>query len=193
MRLYWTGTDSLMLIDYSKRTFRKKVYWQLFRWWIKFAEYFIQGHIATNSQIKHNLVRFGFRKPIEIRETPIEAKVYPKRRHDKFTILYYYPTLDNNLEEEFKDWLYANDIAWFVLSELTFHYKIIEVNGTEDMSEIYPYVDFYLRPNRHDESSRMIRECKANKISYYWSVTNPDPAEAVKQIEKAYQQWKRTQ
>jgi hypothetical protein len=52
--------------------------------------------------------------------------------------------------------------------------NFIKVDGSQDMSKIYPITDFYLRPNRHDGSSRMIRECEINEIPYYHSTKKPD-------------------
>ena len=59
----------------------------------------------------------------------------------------------------------------------------IVVNGSSDMSKIYPIVDFYLRPNRHDGMPCMVRECLENLIPYYWSFEKPDIQLAIKKIE----------
>ena len=54
------------------------------------------------------------------------------------------------------------------LKELLHDVNWIVVDGTQDMAKVYPIVDFYYRPTRHDGSPYMIRECRANNIPYYW-------------------------
>ena len=54
------------------------------------------------------------------------------------------------------------------------HINIIEINGNDDMELIYPIIDFYARPNRHDGNPRMIRECQINNIPYYHSYSDPN-------------------
>jgi hypothetical protein len=101
-----------------------------------------------------------------------------KVKHDGFNILYYRGLGGN---QKFKDWVYGYDIykrMRYVFPEVTF----VEVNGDDDLSKIYPLVDFYLRPNRHDGNPRMVMECEYLGIPYYWSKENPDGLEIIKEI-----------
>jgi hypothetical protein len=45
----------------------------------------------------------------------------------------------------------------------------ISLNGAANMCEIYPTLDGYIRPNRHDGFPRIIVECMALGIPYFWS------------------------
>ena len=51
----------------------------------------------------------------------------------------------------------------------------------------YPFVDFYLRPNRHDGPSRIRMECDINDIPYYWTQKNPNKEDAINSIKENYQ------
>ena len=71
-----------------------------------------------------------------------------------------------------------------------FNITWIRVDGKQDMAKIYPIVDFYLRPNRHDGNPYMIKECEANNIPYYWSKENPNIIDAYEAIMMAYDSYK---
>ena len=171
MNITWTGTDSLMLIDLSKRDWTKRPYWLVFRIIARFIDLYCQSHIAVNQQVKDNLVRFGMRRKITIKENPVLHPIkYPKIKHDGFNILYYFPR--GAMDLNFLKWLYGYDIFKDIQNSNQ-EYNFIVVDGSQDMSEIYPIVDFCIRPNRHDGSPRMIRECIINDIPFYHSITNP--------------------
>ena len=42
------------------------------------------------------------------------------------------------------------------------------------MEEVFPIIDLYIHPNRHDGYSRLIRECDIQNIPYYWTHENPN-------------------
>lgn len=172
MKIIWTGTDSLMLLDVSRRNLKNKIRWKLFRLYIRLLEWYVQEHIAVSEGVANNLREFGIKKSIIVKRSDIRySSPVKKLPHKKFTILYYYPR--NKVEKEFKDWLYGRDIINDI--KLMFpNLNYIEVNGYRDMNNIYDRVDFYIRPNRHDGHSKMIEECKINNIPYYWSTSNPD-------------------
>jgi len=176
MKLYWTGTDSLMLINYSMRRFRKRVYWWLFRRFIRVAEFFIQGHIVISSNITGNLRQFRVRKPIEYLSAQCDTIKYKKVEQKGFTVLYYLPAAG---DKQFNEWLYGYDI--FKKVKINYPgYAYIIVNGSSDMSKIYPYIDFYIRCNRHDGPSRMILECDVQGIPYYHSQKDPNYFEIIR-------------
>ena len=187
MKLFWTGTDSLMLIDYSMRSFRKKVYWQLFRIVVRVMELFIEEHYAVSPKVEDNLRRFKFRKKITIRKDYINYLTkYPKVKHKGFNVLYYSPITRGDIS--FMEWIYGIDIInvvkqYFYGSDVNF----IMVDGSDKMGDIFPIIDFYLRPNRHDGASRLIDECEIQEIHYYLSITNPNIDDAIKAIEDVKQ------
>jgi len=187
MKLYWTGTDSLMLIDTSKRGLRKRLYWALFRLFVRVVEFFIEGHFCETDHNRAHLIEFGMRKPIWIvQNVDVEhAEKYTRQPHEGFYVLYYRP---KRQDQGFLDWLYGYDIfqkvkQYFLNREDIYFW---EVDGTEDMRSVYPMVDFYLRPNRHDGFSRMRKECEIQGIPYYHSRTLPDYHEIIEKIDHEY-------
>ena len=180
MKLLWTGTDSLMLVDLSRRMWIKRPYWWAFRLWIRIADkYFVQEHYVKSHMSGVDLVKFKVKKPIRLFDEPlqptkiIQLEGIKKKKHKDFNILYYYP--QSVMEDSFVRWLYGVDLIEKLRDSLPMKIQVntnfIRVDGSLDMTEIYPIVDFYLRPNRHDGYSRMIKECQLLDIPYYWSMT----------------------
>jgi len=186
MKLFWTGTDSLMLIDFSKRKFKKKIYWWVFRRLIQILEYFIQEHYCDAENIADNIKKFGTRKPIIVFKDKVNYPIkYDKKPHNEFNVIYYFPK-NTSLENKFKQWLYGIDIIEKIKVQLP-EINFIELDGTKDMSKIYPITDFMIRPNRHDGASRIRQECEINKIPYYWTNSNPNIEDCINAIKKEYE------
>ena len=178
MKLYWTGTDSLMLVDYSMRRFRKKVYWWIFRRLIRVMDFFIQEHYCDAENVAENVRRFGTRKKIKVVPDKFNTTKYNKIKHEGFNILYYFPI---SYDKEFTKWLYGYDL--FLKAEEYFSDDFfLVVHGSDDMSNVYPWIDFYLRPNRHDGASRMRQECEIQDIPYYWTQKDPNINDIIKAI-----------
>ena len=184
MKLFWTGTDTLMLLDLSQRKLLKKPYWLIFRIIVKILDRFcIEGHFTNSELLKRDLQKFGVKKPIEIHQTPLlHSEAYPKIRHDGFNVLYYCPPRS---DPKFRDWLYGIDLIRKLKKALP-QINFFCADKSLDMAEVYPLMDFYIRPNRHDGNSRMIRECEIQNIAYYWSNENPDYFEMTQAIEDEY-------
>ena len=64
--------------------------------------------------------------------------------------------------------------------------NFIVVDGSRNMKDVFPVVDFYLRPNRHDGASRLRRECEIQEIPYYWTRRDPSVKEAMEAIYEVY-------
>lgn len=178
MKLFWQGTDSLMLNDYSMRKWKKRPYWWVFRRLVRMLDLFIEEHYCDSENVAENVRRFGTKRPIKVRPDDIDMRVYEKIPHDTFTVLYYFPT---GHDQSFMRWLYGKDIFDEVVSALP-KLRYVVVNGKNDMQYVYPYVDFYLRPNRHDGASRMRQECELNNIPYYWTQKDPSIGDAIKAV-----------
>lgn len=160
MDLLWTGTDCLFMHKYPGGLYNIKVF--IMRLLVKILDrWFIERNYVIAEHLKEEL---KLRKPVFTYTPPMELKVYPKIKHEGFNILYYCPKTNN---QKFTNWLYGYD-RFLKYKEVT-NYNFIVVDGSQDMSKIYPIVDFYYRPNRHDGSPYMIRECEYNNIPYYWS------------------------
>lgn len=165
MKLFWTGTDSLMLVNYSMRKWNKKPYWFVFRILIKALDFFIEGHYCVSENVADNVRKFGTRKQVKVFRNKLKYPMkFGKIPHDGFNVIYYNPK--NRPDKKFTIWLYGIDIIEQV-KKLLPNINWIELDGTKDMSKVYPIADFCLRPNRHDGASRMIQECKINEIPCY--------------------------
>ena len=173
MRLLWTGTDALMMIDISKRKLRKKPFWLVMRLVIKFLDWVhVEGHLTNATWIKEELQRFGLKKPIDIMMTPLKhTTAYPKKKHEGINVLYYKPPRG---DLKWRDWLYGIDLIDRLEEEYKGIVNFIVVDQTQDMAKVFPITDLYIRPNRHDGHSRLIRECDIQKIPYYWTHKDPD-------------------
>ena len=176
----WTGSDVLFATKFLKHSKKTKwVYMLGVRIFAKIADKFVEQHYVVSEHLISELKPLNLKKKIGIlTDPPLYVKKFKKREHSGFNILYYCAKGSN---KPFKDWVYGKDLV----NDLLFAYNIIEVDGSQDMSKIYPIVDFYIRPNRHDGNPRMIMECEINDIPYYWSRENPNFNEMVRQIEKA--------
>ena len=189
MRLFWTGTDALMMVDLSKRKLRKRPFWLVMRVIVKFLDrHALESHITNWPGISMELRQFGVKKPIELRLTPLKyTKKLERVPHRSFNILYYKPY---GTYPKFRDWLYGIDLIERLKKDIP-EANFIEVGlGTDaerNMELVYPHIDFMVRPNRHDGYSRMVRECDIQDISYYWSDTNPDYELMRKKVYEAIQ------
>lgn len=194
MKLLWTGTDVYLQNNYPYKSglkFKIRTFFE--RIMVKLFEPFIQEHYVVSEHLIPELSKHA-KKPIKVRYDFADSSVptneclacsrinwiYPKTPHEGFNVLYYRPKKKN---QKFIDWLYGYDI----IEKLKSHYSsinFIEVDGSQDMFEIFPIVDFYLRPNRHDGNPRLIVECENNKIPFYWSKGDPDIVEIIAEINR---------
>lgn len=193
MDLCWVGNDVLFMNKYPKGTrFRFKCKIFAFRIIVKILDrYYIKRNWVVADHLKHEL---DLRNPIMKIDYPrsspdhLHLVKYKKIKHDGFNILYYWPQTDNLKKgnRKFHEWLYGYGIYAELTLRLTeYNINWIIVDGTKDMKEIYPIVDFYLRPNRHDGMPFMVKECIANDIPFYWSCKEPDIVDAYLSIKKA--------
>ena len=136
----------------------------------KIADLFVQEHYVVSEHLIKELAPLKLKKGIKVLiDPPLYPGKYEKQPHKGFNVLYYRGIGAN---QKFNDWVYGYDIFLKVKRMYT-DVNFIEVNGGEDMTNVYPIIDFYLRPNRHDGAPRMIMECENNGIPYYWSKCTP--------------------
>ena len=128
-------------------------------------------------------MEFGTNKWITVMPDKLKyTEKLAKEPHPVFTILYYIP---EGGDRAFKEWLYGYDIFLKVQEALPdLNYEI--VSGDSCMRYVYPHVDFYLRPNRHDGHPRIVDECEIQDIPYYWTKKNPSAEGAIAEINKCY-------
>jgi hypothetical protein len=163
MDLLFTGTDTLFLNQYPPGVFFKiKVF--VFRLLVRVLDWwFIERNLVVAENLRAEL---HLRKPVFVCRLPFEPVVYGKEKHNRYNILYYLPKTKHM---DFNRWLYGMDVIDSLKRHFSCRINWIEVNGTQNMPEIYPIVDLYLRPTRHDGDPVMVKECQANGIPYFWS------------------------
>lgn len=181
MKVLWQGTDALYLVRFPKHSKKiKYVYMFCLRIVARILDFFAAEHYCDHKLQKYRLIQFGMKKKITVMHDPVwHPKKYPKKKHKGFNILYYCPMRLAN--GPLWKWVYGYDIYQQLKAELT-DVNWIFVDGTADMSKLFPIVDFYLRPTRDDGSSRLRQECEINNIPYYWSQQEPDINEIRKDI-----------
>ena len=161
---WWTGTDALTLIKNppGNKIWHIKLIFYRIKW--KIIKNFFDEHWVNHLRLIRYLNKFGV-DVSKIKETDLLYPVnYGKEKHKGFNILYYCPSRPANLGGiKFLHWIYGYDI-YLKLKEHFKNLNFIRVTGKDDMSKIYPIIDLYIRPTRHDGLPRISRECKVNNI-----------------------------
>jgi len=104
--------------------------------------------------------------------------------HEGFNVAYHYP--GDRGGRVFKRWLYGMDIIEQLIKQFP-KYNWIELDGTMDMMKIYPILDAYIRPTRHDGMPRIILECQQLNIPYWWDEDfKPSVGETYAFVEKVW-------
>jgi len=188
MKLIWTGTDSLLLRKFPKQM-RFIEYWYVIkiRLFARWADRKVQAHYYCGDLVKSNLRDFGMKKPIEKFIDPVQySRKLEKISHEGFNILYYYPWNHT----PFKDWIYGYDIYRDLKQRFEDTHKdinFIYVFGSTNMRDIFPMIDLYIRPNRHDGHPRLIDECIIQDIPYLHTFENPDLQHFIINIKQLYE------
>ena len=167
---HWLGSDALKLVKYPPgkwtwkiRIFAERILWRIF-------EPLIDHHFVVHPRLSKYLISFG------IPEKKISVKaylglcyycVYPcsKIDHEGIYIAYYYPGGRGN--RKFKRWVYGKDIIDQIVLMFP-NVNWVHLDGKKNICVVYPILDAYIRPNRHDGLPRIILECLALDIPYYW-------------------------
>ena len=183
MKLLWTGSDVLFATKFLKHSKKSKwIYMAGMHVFARLADLFVQEHYIVSEHLRPELAPLKLKKKITVLiDPPKYTEKFKKKPHEGFNVLYYRAIGSN---QRFKDWVYGYDI-YMSLKELMPELNYIETTGMQDMTKIYPIVDFYVRPNRHDGAPRMIMECETNDIPYYWSKENPDLNQIYDTLQKA--------
>lgn len=192
----WWGTDALTLVENPPT--------DTVLWWIKLIAYRIKWkilhqlfdvHWVVHERLRKHLLDFGIKneKIAVLITPPLYPDIYPKKLHVGFVIMYYHPAPACLGGETFIRWKYG--IGY--IEETMKHYKnhkdirFIKTTGSQDMSKVYPIVDYMLRPSHHDGMPRMNLECDNNNIPYYYSEDGQPCMLAIKNsINVNYNKWK---
>lgn len=191
---WWLGTDSLTLWfnpPTSNKLWHIKLFFYRIKW--KILHKLFDQHWIDNERLRKNLIKFGIdSRKIQVVNDDVKYPVkIEKKAHKGFNILYYIPGKPANLGGiKFLNWLYGFDIY----EKLTRYFagnsniNFIVVTGKMDMNDIYPIIDLYIRPTRHDGNGRMLEECKINDIPYLHSENgNPEVNQFIETIINHYE------
>ena len=152
----WKGTDALTLCCFPPgkliwyiRILGRRLKWRLIHRFYK--------HIVVSESLGYYLELFGIKQYDVVADPPISVNEIKRKSHKGVNILYYYPGDRGN--RYFKRWVYGFDLYQKLLWSFR-DVKFKVVNGSQDMTEVYPIIDGYIRPNRHDGEPRMVMECE---------------------------------
>lgn len=206
-KLLFTGSDvlySTRLIGGAKfpTKWTKYLYFLGMTIFAKIADLFVECHYVVSDHLIRELQILKLKKKIKVLvDPPADIEDIERKPHRGINILYY---CGKGANQKFKNWVYGKDLVeqfWLRnCKEIEYCYlkneieyisqidgiRIIEVNGSADMKKIYPFVDFYIRPNRHDGAPRMIMECQKLNIPYYWSKENPNMYIMERRVKELY-------
>jgi len=179
---WWWGTDALTLVKNppGNKIWHLKLILYRLKW--KLYQRLFDEHWVVHKRLEKYLREFGVKTKIIIKPMPAVYGKFDKKKHQGFNVLYYCPAKPVNLGGmKYIHWVYGYDI-FLELQKRFKEVNYVHVSGGRDMSKIYPIIDFYIRPNRHDGMPRIVLECRRNKIPYYWSAKNPNVDKIINQI-----------
>lgn len=165
---WWLGTDALKLTDFPPTD---SVFWwgriifERILW--KAMEPLIKEHWIDHERLRTHLIEFGIdNRKIKVVPDALNYGKYKKKSHKGVIILYYFPKVNKN--RKYKEWKYGYDYFLYANEHFARQINWIVVDGSQDMSKIFPIVDGYLRPSRHDGGARLVKECRLNQIPVYF-------------------------
>jgi hypothetical protein len=182
----FVGTDAFLMhsfLPYMGWKWRLKVRFK--RLLYRFLDrYIIQEYIVDHENLGEHLKKAGLTKPCRVFRDPVwHPQPFKKQAHEGFNVLYYDPSERMNNKDAMR-WRHGLDLIDRAIGffDLYKDVKWIKVDGTADMSEIWPITDFYARPCRVDGASRMRQEAELNDIPYYWTYEDPSYIDLISAI-----------
>lgn len=182
---YIVGSEARWLIKTFPTDLRKIPYitFVKIRAWL--LRPIIQEYWVDNEYLLEFIYKFKRNAKTRIVKDEIKYPVkFPKIKHRGFMAMYYYPK--NEYNRTYCRWVYGKDLIESLIEKFPYFYWI-RIDGTLDLPKIFPWVDVYIRPNRHDGSPRLIRECEIQNIPYYHSQCNPNIKEIVEFLIEQYE------
>ena len=174
---YYVGSQARWLIKTFPTDLRKIPYITFIKLRAWLLKPFISEYWVDSEYLIPFILRFAPKAKTRVIKDVIKyQKKYPKEEHSGFSVLYYYPK--NEYNKKYCRWVYGKDIIDYLIGEFP-QFTWIHIDGTQELSGIFPLVDVYIRPNRHDGSPRLVMECEIQNIPYYHSQCNPDITEII--------------
>lgn len=160
----WVGTDVLLLHRFPPG--RGKLSTIKHRLEDQLVNQLVHEHWINGERIRDEFMAVTRRRNVKEIHWLGNNFFANKVKHDTINVAYYHPRND-----EYSRWVYGIDIIEKVIAdsdETIFNF--IKLDGRRAMSQVYPILDAYIRPTRHDGWPRMIHECQMNNIPFYWSM-----------------------
>lgn len=176
---WWVGTDALIMRLYPPGM--KKRHVLLHRIKMRLLGPLISEHWVVSESLLRSLPKLS----AKIVPMLYKPTVYKKIPHAGCNVLVYQPG-----RNDYEKWVYGWDITQDLIRrwpQLSWHI----VDGKADMSKVYPRIDLYIRPTRHDGDPRMVREAVINNIPYYWSQDGDPNVKEISQwlVKKGERTW----
>ena len=175
---WWVGTDVLLLREFpigrgKLSVFKHRLLYHL-------TKIFVFENWITAGRLKDEFISCGGKRAVvryHIRGMLTEKVI--KIKHEGINIAWYATNSSKAVR-----WKYGVDLIEKLML-LFYDVNWIRLDGTLDMKEVYPYLDGYIRPSRHDGRPRLVIECQIQGIPYYYSEDgNPDLEEMSNFVER---------
>jgi hypothetical protein len=174
---WWMGTDALTM--WLTPPGKSRLLMTFHRIKMRVLDFFIAHHWVVSPRLLADLQKSALdlsNVAIAVHPPKYHAPI-EKIQHDGFNILYYDPG-----EGEYSNWVYGIDIIDEIKSRLA-GVNWICIDGRQNMKEIFPIVDLYIRPSRHDGAPRILLECEINRIPVIYSEDGrPDADDFIRKI-----------
>ena len=169
---FWCGSDVILLHKFPPG--RGKLSVILHRIKAFLLGYIVESNFMDGNGLLAEIggVKWLRLKNLEMKLWPGKHEKYPKQAHEGINIGYYQPN-----DSVFSRWKYGID---FLEDAVAMQHQLkvdpatlnwIKLDGKQDMSQIYPILDLYVRPSRHDGWPRINSECEENGIPVIYDET----------------------
>ncbi len=174
---WWMGTDALtMWLTPPGKNILMTVFHRIK---MRLLDFFIFQHWVVHPRLIADLQKSKLdlnKLAVAIHPAKYQENVH-KISHSGFNILYYDPG-----GGEYERWKYGIDIIEKIKKSII-NVNWIKIDGKQNLRTIYPIVDLYIRPSRHDGAPRILLECALNRIPAIYSEDGqPDADDFIRKI-----------
>ncbi len=175
---WWVGSDVLLLHEFPPgrgklSVFRHRLLYHL-------TKLFVTENWITAERLRDEFEACGGKKAfVRYHIEGMLMKKVVKIKHEGVNVAWYVTNSSKSAR-----WKYGVDLVEELMLRF-YDVNWIKLDGTLDMREVFPYLDAYIRPSRHDGRPRLVIECQTQGIPYYWSENGePDLDEMFEFVKK---------
>jgi len=136
----WMGTDALTLVRNppANKIWYLKLFFYRLKW--RILHKIFDEHYIVHERLREHLIEFGINpSKISVKiDPPLYDQKFKKKKHKGFNVLYFHPLPNNLGGEKYIRWKYGIDFI-----EKIKDYNLVKIDGNQDLSKIYPVIDFY--------------------------------------------------